>query len=168
MYKNIKETPVSDIMTCQVCSCNQEDDMTKAQKTMSEKLAGEILDAISGNGGASGRFCDALSPANERGTETAGGNCAGSGAGTGDCHLRRGDFRAGCVGTEVSGRASGQTSEREEYFILLYQSRYRTGPCGFPPSGSDVSGKCRGSASRRTAGGGQPSSLYQSADRSCV
>ena len=34
--KNIKETPVSDIMTCQVCSCNQEDDMTKAQKTMSE------------------------------------------------------------------------------------------------------------------------------------
>ena len=34
--KNIKETPVSDIMTCQVCSCNREGEMTKAQKTMSE------------------------------------------------------------------------------------------------------------------------------------
>lgn len=34
--KNIKETPISEIMTSQVCCCNQDDDMLKAQNTMSQ------------------------------------------------------------------------------------------------------------------------------------
>lgn len=34
--KDIKTTPVSDIMTCNVCWCGEEDEMTKAEETMSE------------------------------------------------------------------------------------------------------------------------------------
>lgn len=34
--KDIKTTPVSEIMTCNVWWCTEEDDMTKAEKTMSE------------------------------------------------------------------------------------------------------------------------------------
>lgn len=33
--KNIQTTMLSDIMTCNVCSCNQEDDVEKAQMSMS-------------------------------------------------------------------------------------------------------------------------------------
>ncbi len=34
--KNIKETPVSDIMTCNVCTCSEDDDMEKAERKMSQ------------------------------------------------------------------------------------------------------------------------------------
>lgn len=34
--KNIKETPVSDIMTCNVCTCTEDDDMKNAEKKMAE------------------------------------------------------------------------------------------------------------------------------------
>lgn len=34
--KDINTTPVKDIMTCKVCCCNQEDEVSNAQKTMSE------------------------------------------------------------------------------------------------------------------------------------
>ena len=34
--KDIKNTPVSDIMTCDVCSCNEDDDVENAQFKMSQ------------------------------------------------------------------------------------------------------------------------------------
>ena len=34
--KEIKNTPVSDIMTCNVCCCKPEEDITKAEKLMSQ------------------------------------------------------------------------------------------------------------------------------------
>ena len=34
--KNLKETPVSDIMTCNVCTCTEDDDMQKAEMKMAQ------------------------------------------------------------------------------------------------------------------------------------
>ena len=34
--KNIKETPVSDIMTCNVCTCSEDEDIEKAEKKMAQ------------------------------------------------------------------------------------------------------------------------------------
>lgn len=34
--KDAKQTPVSDIMTCNVCTCNENDDMTRAEVQMSK------------------------------------------------------------------------------------------------------------------------------------
>ena len=34
--KNIKEIPVSDIMTCNVCTCTEDDDMEKAEMKMAQ------------------------------------------------------------------------------------------------------------------------------------
>lgn len=35
--KDIKTTPISDIMTCQICSCGPEEDINEAEKKMSEE-----------------------------------------------------------------------------------------------------------------------------------
>lgn len=34
--KDLKATPVSDIMSCNVCTCKEDDDMTNAETTMSQ------------------------------------------------------------------------------------------------------------------------------------
>ena len=34
--KDIKTTPISDIMTCNVCSCNEQDEMSNAQTKMAQ------------------------------------------------------------------------------------------------------------------------------------
>ena len=34
--KDVKTTPVSDIMSCEVCSCKEDDDMTNAETTMGQ------------------------------------------------------------------------------------------------------------------------------------
>lgn len=34
--KDVNSTPVKDIMTCKVCCCNEDEDVEKAEKTMSE------------------------------------------------------------------------------------------------------------------------------------
>lgn len=33
--KNLKSTPISDIMTCNVCTCSENDEMSQAENTMS-------------------------------------------------------------------------------------------------------------------------------------
>ena len=35
--KDVKQTPVSDIMSCNVCSCNEDDEMTNAESKMAKK-----------------------------------------------------------------------------------------------------------------------------------
>ena len=35
--KDVKQTPVSDIMTCNVCTCNENDEVSKAEAKMSQK-----------------------------------------------------------------------------------------------------------------------------------